>query len=59
MQSHYDIINSSFLRDEAAVTCVDTVLSVSRHLFPKHLHPPPSLCSTDSFGSYMISENVH
>ena len=41
MQSQYDIINSSFLRDEAAVTCVDTVLSVSRHLFPKHLHPHP------------------
>ena len=29
MRSHYDIINNYFLRDEATVTCVDTVSSVS------------------------------
>ena len=29
MQSQYDNINNSFLRDEATVTCVDTVSSVS------------------------------
>ena len=50
MQSQHDNINNSFLRDEATVTCVDTVSSVSRHLLPKHLHPPPSLCSTDRIG---------